>query len=104
MMWMSCVMSLSVDLCSMARALRWYGVGLKRHCERSEAIQSGLRISGLLRFARNDDDSLTALGGLKARCKGADDERNSGLGSRASARSEEDTSELQALMRISYAV
>src|SRR3546814_12858690 len=44
MMWMSCVMSLSVDLCSMARALRWYGVGLKRHCERSEAIQSGLRL------------------------------------------------------------
>src|SRR3546814_5889433 len=95
MMWMSCVMSLSVDLCSMARALRWYGVGLKRHCERSEAIQSGLRISGLLRFARNDDYSITALGGLKARCKGADEERN---------RSAEHTPAFQLLIRTSYAV
>src|SRR3546814_21068921 len=80
MMWMSCVMSLSVDLCSMARALRWYGVGLKRHCERSEAIQSGLRLSGLLRFARNDDDRLPALGRLKASNKGEEEERKHGEG------------------------
>src|SRR3546814_10198143 len=48
-----------------------------RHCERSEAIQSGLRHSGLpRRFAPRNDE----------------------------ARSEEHTSELQSLMRISYAV
>jgi hypothetical protein len=28
---------------------------IPRHCERSEAIQSGLRNSGLLRYARNDE-------------------------------------------------
>src|SRR3546814_18131149 len=31
-----------------------------RHCERSEAIQSGLRHPGLLRFARNDDSFYSA--------------------------------------------
>src|SRR3546814_2414094 len=54
-----------------------------RHCERSEAIQSDLRHAGLLRFARNDGNDVNR---------------------RARARSEEHTSELQSLMRISYAV
>src|SRR3546814_2311042 len=57
-----------------------------RHCERSEAIQGGLSHSGLLRFSRNDGSGCR----INPLATGY--------------RSEEHTSELQSLMRISYAV
>src|SRR3546814_5068270 len=48
----------SSDVCSSDLGDRWST--RIHHCERSEAIQSGLRHSGLLRFARNDEVSPMA--------------------------------------------
>src|SRR3546814_3551794 len=90
----------SSDVCSSDLVLG------SRHCERSEAIQSGLRYSGLLRFARNDDlgirlpsNAIALRPLLPIRSRRAHREMR-----RNPSRSAEHTSELQSLIRISYAV
>ena len=57
-----------VDVCSLGIRIR----PSLRHCERSEAIQSGLRYSGLLRCARND--GITGVSGTIADQVRGDDE------------------------------